>query len=153
MRTGGSSRDIACLAVARRRFAIAILMILVVAGGLYYSQIQPGGMRAPSVAVMARLEREAERPVFAYGTLTSPLVRFVVTLGVQDPRPASLEGYRRVGRNILPDESGVVEGVLFEVTPGELRRLDLYERVGTRYERVLVDLANGSTAWAYRMVE
>ena len=127
-----------------------VLVIVVVAGGLYFTQIQPGGLRPPAPALLASLEEEAEHPVFAYGTLTSGFVRFVVTFGLQDAEPATLAGYRREGRNILPAEGAMVDGVLFEVSPRELRRLDLYERLGERYERIEVELADGTTAWAYR---
>lgn len=127
-----------------------VLAIAVLAGGLYFTQIQPGGLRPAAPALLASLEEEAEHPVFAYGTLTSGFIRFVVTFRLQDAEPAKLSGYRRDGRNILPAEGATVRGVLFEVTPRELRRLDLYERLGERYERIEVDLADGTTAWAYR---
>lgn len=127
-----------------------VLAVAVIAAGAYFTQILPGGLRPASPALLARLEEEAEQPVFAYGTLTSGLVRFVVTFRVQEARPAVLTGYRRENRDILRGESARVEGVVFDVTPRELRRLDLYERLGERYERIEVELADGTRAWAYR---
>lgn len=116
----------------------------------YFSLIQPGGLYPTSREVMEQLRADAEHPVFAYGTLTSPVVRIIVTWRLQETRPARLRGYRRDDRNIVPDARAVVEGIVFDVTPRELRRLDLYERVGERYERISVILKDGETAWAYR---
>jgi hypothetical protein len=121
--------------------------------GAYFSLIQPGGLYPPSREVMEQLREDAEHPVFAYGTLTSPVVRIIVTWRLQETRPARLRGYRREDRNIVPDARAVVEGIAFDVTPRELRRLDLYERVGERYERISVILKDGEAAWAYRALK
>jgi gamma-glutamylcyclotransferase (GGCT)/AIG2-like uncharacterized protein YtfP len=137
----------------QRWLAALILLAVAVAAGAYVMLIQPGGTRHVDAEEARRLAVEAEDPVFAYGTLTSPLVRFVVTLQAQETRPASLRGYRREGRNIVPDPGGIVDGLVFEVTPTELRRLDLYERVGERYERIRVGLADGTAAWAYQALD
>jgi len=127
-----------------------VVMLSMVTGGLYFTLIRPGGLHPAAPAVVASLEEDAEHPVFGYGTLTSGFVRFVVTFRLQDTRPATLRDYRREGRDILPAEGATVEGVVFDVTPRELRRLDLYERLGERYERIEVELADGTAAWAYR---
>lgn len=132
------------------RTLLAAAALAALGGILYQTEIQPGGLAPADPTVLARLAEEAERPVFAYGTLTSGVVRFVVTFRLQEPAPAALPGYRREGRNIVPEPGASVDGVIFEVTPRELRRLDLYERVGERYERIAVTLADGTGAWAYR---
>ncbi len=129
------------------------ILALVVVVGAYFTSIQPGGIYPPGPDVMERLQEEAETPVFAYGSLTSPAVRFVVTWRISEAKEAHLPGYRREDRNIVPDVGGTVEGIVFDVTARELYRLDLYERVGERYERIRVTLADGETAWAYRALE
>jgi len=137
----------------RAWLGVLVILALAVFAGAYFTLIQPGGIHPPGRGVMERLQEEAEHPVFAYGTLTSPVVRFVVTWHLQEPSPARLPGYRREGRNIVMDSGDAVEGIVFDVTPRELRRLDLYERVGERYERISVTLADGESAWAYRALE
>ena len=96
---------------------------------------------------------EALLPVFGYATLESPVIRFVVAGQVLPTEPATLEGYRREGRNIVAEEGARVEGVLLEVTPEVLTRFDRFERRGLRYERTLVELADGRPAWVYRRID
>lgn len=134
----------------RAWLGVVVTLVFAVVAGAYFFLIQPGGLYRQSREALVQLREDAEHPVFVYGTLTSPVVRFIVTLRMQETRPARLRGYRREDRNIVPDERAVVEGLLFDVTPRELRRLDLYERVGDRYERISVTLKDGEAAWAYR---
>ncbi len=87
--------------------------------------------------------------VFAYGTLRHPLVRSLI-IGRRVPvQAATLPGYRKEALNIIPDPDALTSGYIFEVSTDELRRLDRYERLGTRYERLLLPLAEGQ-AWVYR---
>lgn len=63
----------------------------------------------------------------------------------------TLPGYRRVGLNIVQDESAEVEGVTFEVNDEELANLDRYEGVAVGlYKQIQVTLASGETAIAYQ---
>ncbi len=66
-----------------------------------------------------------------------------------DPTPAILEGYQRNGLDLSPEPDSNVEGLLLRVDADELARLDRYERLGIRYERVEVTLGNGTSAWVY----
>lgn len=129
-----------------RRATFAALAALVLAAALYLTQIQPGSFRPVDTAAIAQ---DAQLPVFAYGTLKNPAIRFVVTLSTQDERPARLAGWAREGRDIDPAPGAATEGVVFDVTPRELRRLDRYERLGTLYRRIPVTLEDGTAAWAY----
>lgn len=129
-----------------RSIRLAAVFAVAVAAVLYFTQIQPGSFRPADREALAR---DAGRPVFAYGTLTSPLVRAVVTLSVQDARPARLPDWRRDGRDIEALSGASTEGVVFEVSPRELLRLDRYERLGERYRRIPVTLEDGTAAWAY----
>ncbi|MBD3894382.1 gamma-glutamylcyclotransferase [Halomonas sp. ML-15] len=92
---------------------------------------------------------EGEHRVFVYGTLRYPLVRWWVYGRSGSPEPAQLEGFQRDGLDLEPSRDGVVEGLLLRVDHHELTRLDRYERLGVRYERVAKRLADGQTAWVY----
>jgi gamma-glutamylcyclotransferase (GGCT)/AIG2-like uncharacterized protein YtfP len=135
-------------------FLVGLPLLLLAAAltTLYLALIQPGSFRAVDPAEILALEAEAPHRVFAYGTLRSPLVRFVVTGRAGEGAPARLSGHRREGRDVVADPEGVVEGYLLDVTTAELRRLDRYERLGTRYERVLMTLDSGEPAWVYRLL-
>ncbi|TFH86102.1 gamma-glutamylcyclotransferase [Billgrantia azerbaijanica] len=88
--------------------------------------------------------------VFVYGTLRHAPVRWLVYGRVGDPQPAVLAGFRREGLDIAEAPGETVEGLVIEVDAAELARLDRYERLGLRYERVRVALAGGEEAWVYR---
>lgn len=86
--------------------------------------------------------------VFAYGTLLHPTIRMFACRCRTVAEPATLDGFVRDGRNILPTENGSVNGFLLRVTPNELRNLDRYERVPEKYVRIRVEV-NEATHWAY----
>ncbi|SDK81361.1 Gamma-glutamyl cyclotransferase, AIG2-like [Franzmannia pantelleriensis] len=92
---------------------------------------------------------QGEHQVFVYGTLRYPLVRWWVYGRTGSPEPARLQGFRRTGLDLEPAEDEVVEGLLLTVDHHELARLDRYERLGIRYERVAQRLTNGQIAWVY----
>lgn len=97
--------------------------------------------------------------LFCYGTLLDPEVQQRVIGRKVGSHPDVLRGYRKGVLQLgctaysiaVPDEQGAIEGGVIEVTPDELRRIDLYE--GDEYERVQVVLASGRTAWVYRKPE
>ena len=66
------------------------------------------------------------------------------------PQPAQLKGFRQDGLDISVAEDAHIEGLQLTVTPEQLKRLDRYERLGIRYTRQNVTLADGTTAWVYR---
>lgn len=88
--------------------------------------------------------------VFVYGTLTAAPVRWLVMGRTGDPEQYTLEGFERQGLDLRKSEESRVEGLLLEVSASELRRLDRYERLGIRYERVRVPLDDDRSAWVYR---
>jgi gamma-glutamylcyclotransferase (GGCT)/AIG2-like uncharacterized protein YtfP len=87
--------------------------------------------------------------LFVYGTLTSPLIRLYACQCITDESTAVLNGYKKVGLNIVPDLSSKVEGKLLQVTPIELERLDGYENTPHNYKRIEVQLIDGVNAWVY----
>lgn len=103
----------------------------------------------PSETTLA-IDEAATHRVFVFGTLRNKFVRTLVTRSWIAGTPARLPGYRRTGLDLTPDPDAMTEGELLYVTPLQLRRLDRYERVGTRYERFLYPLDDGSMAWVYR---
>lgn len=92
------------------------------------------------------------QPVFVYGTLRSPTLRRLVIGRAVDSQAAALAGFRREHLNIIVDPQAVTQGELIKVQVDELRRLDRYERLGLRYERVWLPLADGSSAWVYQRI-
>jgi len=96
------------------------------------------------------LIEQTPHQVFVFGTLKSPWVRWVVMGRKGDTEPAQLKGVRREKLTIIPDPEYTTEGYLIQVTAEELARLDHYERLGVRYERVKMQLVDGRVAWVYR---
>lgn len=92
----------------------------------------------------------SQHQVFVYGTLTSPVVRWIVKGRAGEGEPARLPGYEREGLDISPEAGAELEGLLLRVNGAELQRLDRYERLGLRYERQLMELDDGREAWVYR---
>ncbi len=134
----------------RPRWALVAGGVLAAAGGLLFAWwvwLGPYGHTLPDPLPGAG---EADSyPIFAYGTLRNPFVRWLIIGRRVDTHPAALPGYRKEALDVLPDPDSTTEGIVFEVDLTELRRLDRYERLGTRYERVRLPLENGS-AWVYR---
>ncbi len=91
--------------------------------------------------------------VFGYATLANPAVRFVVIGEPAPSRMGLLEGYRRAGRDLEADPDAAVAGRVFIVDGRGLERLDRYEQTGLRYDRRREELADGTAAWVYRLIE
>lgn len=123
---------------------------LIAAGYLWLVMLSPFIYERPAdLAPIA----SGEHRVFVYGTLRHPAIRWLVYGRSGDPREATLEGFRRDGLDLTPAANGRVEGLVLRVDAAELARLDRYERLGIRYERVRVELANGLDAWVYQRLE
>lgn len=130
---------------------LAALLTLGAFGYLWYALLSPYGYQPP--AEQPGVASQLPQQVFAYGTLTHPLVRRIIVGRAVPATPASLEGYRRKGLDLLSAPGEQVEGRQFEVSGPELQRLDRYERLGSRYQRELHLLADGQSAWVYRRIE
>ncbi|WP_111655414.1 gamma-glutamylcyclotransferase family protein [Isoalcanivorax indicus] len=117
---------------------------------LWFTLLSPFGYNPPPD--LPAIDAQHPHEVFAYGTLTRPWVRRLVMGRAGEARPAALPGYRREGLDILPDLSASTDGVVVEVDARELARLDRYERLGIRYERVRKTLEDGSDAWVYQRI-
>lgn len=133
------------------RLRLALLSLaglpLALAGWLWLTLLSPFGYDPPDdLAPIAQGTHE----VFVYGTLRSGLVRWLVTGRAGESRPAVLEGFRREGLDLTEAPGERVVGELLRVSAEELARLDRYERLGIRYERVRLPLADGREAWVYR---
>ncbi len=124
--------------------AVAALVLL----GFWLLLLSPYGYTPPADA--PGFDDARAKPVFVYGTLRRPTVRFLVIGRAVDTREAALPGFRKERLNIVADPQALIEGELMEVEIDELRRLDRYERLGVRYERLWLPLADGSHAWVYR---
>lgn len=134
------------------RWALALFLLLSTAG-LYWWQLMlsPQGHTLPPDP--AGIYLQTGQGVFAYGTLTSPLVRWLV-LGESIPvEEAQLAGFRRQGLNLVAAPGERVSGKYLVVDGIQLRRLDRYERLGSRYYREQYQLADGRQAWVYRRIE
>lgn len=93
---------------------------------------------------------DGPQQVFVYGTLTYAPVRWLVYGRTGSPTIAQLDGFERQGLDLNPTENARTEGLILEVSSNELMRLDRYERLGVRYERTWVQLADGQQVWVYR---
>lgn len=132
-------------------FRLLVLLLwvspLVIAGWLWWTLLSPFTYDRPDHLPPVE---EGTHAVFVYGTLRYAPVRWLVYGRVGDPEPAVLEGYRRDGLSLIEDADETVNGLVIEVDEAELARLDRYERLGIRYERIRVTLADGREAWAYQ---
>ncbi len=133
--------------------ALLVLLGLVAAVGLvviglWFMLLSPYGYTPPADA--PGFDGAPAQPVFVYGTLRRPTVRRLVIGRAVDTQEASLPGFRREHLNIVPDPQARTHGEVIEVKIEELRRLDRYERLGVRYERVWLPLDDGRSAWVYR---
>lgn len=120
--------------------------LLGMAGWLWLTMLSPWFYERPEG--LADIEQRTHL-VFVYGTLRYAPVRLVVMGSFGDPSSAVLEGYQRDGLDLSLQSESEVEGLLLHVNANELARLDRYERLGIRYERVTVTLRDGTSAWVY----
>jgi gamma-glutamylaminecyclotransferase len=94
--------------------------------------------------------------VFVYGTLMKGELHHTTIEHARFVRKAqTLPHYEFVKIDyypaLLPDGQKSISGELYEVDDQTLRRLDVLEDVPTYYERHTIELADGSSAYAYVM--
>ncbi|WP_447044352.1 gamma-glutamylcyclotransferase family protein [Vreelandella sp. H-I2] len=130
----------------KRLVIISVAGLLGIAGWIWLTMLSPWFYERPDD--LADIEQRTHQ-VFVYGTLRYAPVRLVVMGSFGDPEKAVLEGYQRNGLDLSPQPGRKVEGLLLRVEADELARLDRYERLGVRYERVEITLEDGSRAWVY----
>lgn len=92
--------------------------------------------------------------IFTYGTLMpSQNMNSVCGRDVGRSFPAILNGYKKVGLNILKDPMSSVSGTEYDVNENDLVNLDRYEGVaGGLYRRIAVTFNDGHEAIAYEKV-
>ncbi len=135
--------------VMSRTLIFLLPLLVVLAGWLLIT-------RAP--VYLPRLDPQAPPPpdgpslVYGFATLTNPVVRFVVVGRHVPAEPAQLRGWQRHRRDLRDAPDMVLDGVVFEVTPEELIRLDRYEQTGRKYRRDKLVLEDGRMAWVYRLI-
>lgn len=129
-------------------FPIALASALLFA---WLTWISPYGYEAP--ADLAAIDADREHRVFVYGTLRQPLVRRLVTGKWIETREATLPGFAQQGLDLERRPGAATEGEVFTVAASTLARLDRYERLGIRYERVPATLANDEQVWVYRRLD
>ncbi|MGO2148595.1 gamma-glutamylcyclotransferase family protein [Halomonas sp.] len=130
----------------KKTVALAGLLLLSAATWLWLTLLSPW-LYSPPDEVQTVEQRTHQ--LFVYGTLRYPLIRWLVAGSLGSPEPAVLPGYQRHDLDVAPQPGSHVEGLKLTVTPEALRRLDRYERLGVRYERVKKRLADGSDVWVY----
>ncbi len=132
----------------RARYALSMLALASVAVLVaWFTWISPYGYQAP--ADLARIDPDREHRIFVYGTLRQPIVRRLVTGQWIATREAELAGFTQRGLDLEPQPGATTEGEVFEVEAPVLARLDRYERLGIRYERVEARLTSGKKTWVY----
>ena len=94
-----------------------ILVILIIAVAVWWwIWLNPYSFNFSETTL--EIDQEAEHRVFAFGTLTNPLVRTIVIRAYVPTEPAELEGYRRYRLDLLPEDDAVTEGrFFFTLTP------------------------------------
>lgn len=140
----------------KRRWLMQLLAVLITAfmvltGYLWFTFVSPFGYQAPDD--LAKIGSSSTHRVFVYGTLRKPWVRWLVTGRAGESEPALLPGHRKQDLDVKPAPGNMAEGEVIEVSADELQRLDRYERLGVRYERIRLKLHDGSEAWVYRLME
>ncbi|SEQ03184.1 Uncharacterized conserved protein YtfP, gamma-glutamylcyclotransferase (GGCT)/AIG2-like family [Amphritea atlantica] len=135
------------------RYILATLsaFMIMAVGYLWLTFASPFGYNPPDNLPV--IEEHATYPVFVYGTLTKPWVRWLVMGRSGDVELAELPGFRKDKLDIQVDNGAVIKGQLIMVNANEFRALDRYERLGVRYERVEVTLQDGRSAWVYRLLK
>ncbi len=124
--------------------ALALLPVIY----LWWVLLSPGGYSPPAGFELD--PAAGEQQVFVYGTLRNPAVRWLVVGRPVPTEDAFLPDYRKQGLDLQPEPGAGVRGELLSVAPPGLRRLDRYERLGLRYERVEATLDDGRRVWIYR---
>lgn len=128
------------------------LIALIVIAALWYA-ITRAPFYLPRTDAATPEPPDGAANVFGFATLTNPVVRFVVVGRWVPANPAQLRGWQRGdGRNIVEGDETLLDGVVFRITPDEMRRLDRYERTGRKYRRDLMVLEGGQSAWVYRLI-
>lgn len=130
----------------KRLLILSGVGLLSLAGWLWLTMLSPWFYDRPDDLPV--IEQRTHQ-VFVYGTLRYAPVRLVVMGSFGAPKDAVLEGYQRNGLDLSPHPGSHVEGLLLRVDADELARLDRYERLGVRYERMAITLDDGTRAWVY----
>jgi len=86
--------------------------------------------------------------LFIYGTLQNEFVRFVACRCFVSETPATLVGYRKVKRTVVPAPGESVNGSFITIDQNTLKRIDQYEKMPGYYRRVSMEI-DGRTAWVY----
>jgi len=60
---------------------------------------------------------------------------------------SGIETHPVIRKAKIEDESALVKGKVFQITPEELRQADIYEE--SDYDRVMVNLESGLQSWVY----
>ncbi|MFU8764511.1 MAG: gamma-glutamylcyclotransferase family protein [Haliea sp.] len=137
----------------RWRWIVGGLVALALLPALYlwWLLLSPRGYSPPAGFEWEPLS--GEQYVFVYGTLRNPLVRWLVLGRPVTAEEAFLPDFNKQGLDITPAPGAGVHGELLILEPPGLRRLDRYERLGIRYERIPMTLEDGRQAWVYRRLQ
>lgn len=134
------------MAWLKRLFILSGVGLLSLAGWLWLTMLSPWFYDRPDD--LPAIEQRTHQ-VFVYGTLRYAPIRLVVMGSFGAPEEAVLEGYERNGLDLSLQPGSNVKGLLLRVDAEELARLDRYERLGVRYERMAITLDDGTRAWVY----
>lgn len=134
------------------RWVVPLVFVMTLGGVYwYYVMLSPQGHTLPPDPDGIYLR--AEQGLFAYGTLTLPIVRWVVIGESVPAESASLDGFQRQGLDLVAAPGQQVTGKYLLVSGPQLRRLDRYERLGSQYYRERYKLTDGRQAWVYRRIK
>lgn len=102
------------------------------------------GVLCGGLIMLSLISLTADRTekLFVYGTLMNPVIRTYACGCFVGGTPATLQGFRKVERNIVPDPYSVVAGQLLTLSKRELRVIDRYERTPTYYRRESIQIGD-----------
>lgn len=85
---------------------------------------------------------QSSESIFIYGTLQNELIRFYACHCFVPDTSMTLDGFEKVGLNIVPSSSSSVEGNIIRVTPQQLKLIDDYENIPKTYTRSTVSIGD-----------
>jgi len=132
------------------RLLLGVLSIALGLGLAVVGLRYPVPYRAPdSLPELAAMESHR---LFVHGTLRSGLLRWVITGQYLAADTAVLADFERNGLDVRERKGAQVTGLVLSLDGAALARLDRYERLGDRYQRVCLLMADGHPAWVYRRI-
>lgn len=103
---------------------------------------------AYTVPLLVQDSSQATESIFVYGTLRNELIRFYACRCFVLDSPTTVQGFEKIGLNIVPSSTAAVDGDVIRVTPQQLQFIDTYENIPDTYTRSTLTI-EGSEHFVY----